>query len=84
MGRRRKFTTRSWISLAGLAGLLVLTSGPVSAVQLLGSNQSGALVSIDTTTGMGTLIVSFRQLCVDLCLGDAMMHGRGTAVPQEN
>ena len=35
---------------------MVLTSGPVSAVQLLGSNQSGALVSIDTTTGMGTLI----------------------------
>ena len=28
--------------------------------------------------------VSFRQLCVDLCLGDAMMHGRGTAASREN
>jgi hypothetical protein len=30
------------------------------------------------------LDVSFRQLCVDLCLGDAMMHGRGTAALREN
>jgi hypothetical protein len=45
------------------------------------------LLNMITTSlylGLPLLWVSFRQLCVDLCPGSAMMHGRGIAAPQEN